>query len=56
MAVGCYSNDPNGPVTFPYTLSGAGFTALMNLSFFYGEEPSKIIDRLIKEKAAEVIR
>lgn len=52
----CITNDPNGPVTAPYTLSGQGFAALISLGFFYGEDYSKIIDRLLKEKAAELGR
>lgn len=57
MASAIYmTNDPNSPVAFPITLSGRGFQALTSLGFFYCEEHSKIIDRLILEKAAELGR
>lgn len=54
MGFGFVTNDPNAPVVFPYELSGKGFRALSKLAFFYNEDESKIIDRLIKEKAAEL--
>lgn len=54
MFCGYATNDPNGPVVFPYELSGKGFAALSRLCFFYRESESKIIDRLILEKAAEL--
>lgn len=54
MVAGYITNDPNRPVIFPYELSGRGYRALTALGFFYREDHSKIIDRLILEKAAEL--
>lgn len=54
MSCGYITNDPNRTVIFPYELSGRGFSALMSLSSFYRDDPSKIIDRLILEKVAEL--
>lgn len=60
MGVGYITNDPKKsvvfPVVIPYELSGSGYEALMRLCAFYKEEPSKIIDRLIKEKASCILK
>ena len=55
MGIGYVTNNPNMPVIFPYQLSGAGFSDLMRLTYFYKEEPSKIIDRLVREKATSLL-
>ena len=54
MFVGYATNDPEKPVIFPLKVSGIGYAALVKLGFFYREEYSTIIDRLILEKAAEL--
>lgn len=52
MLVGYMTNDPDKPVSFPIWLSGEGYRALCRLEFFYKEESGKVIDRLLREKAA----
>lgn len=56
MVYGYMTNDPKRPVVFPYELSGDGYSYLMRLCFFYREDASKIIDRLIKEKYAYLFK
>lgn len=56
MGFGYVTNDPKQPVSFVYTLSGRGYAALGRLAMFYQEEESKIIDRLLIEKAQTLFR
>lgn len=55
MGLGYMTNDPWKNIIFPYSLSGDGYTSLIRLCAFYKEDSSKVIDRLIKEKAASVL-
>lgn len=54
MGVGYITNDPKKPVSFVYTLSGRGYAALGQLVALYHEDESKIIDRLLIEKAETI--
>lgn len=55
MGMGSVASGPNTPVVFPFELSGEGYVALSRLCVFYKDDESKVIDRLLKEKAASLL-